>query len=66
MTLDKIQRPGYLASGTVTFGTGGTAEWFLDQTGQLALDNLKGSEPDRQDQQDFVAELRKILGGARA
>lgn len=66
VTVSPIQRPGYLACGMVTFGTGGTAEWFLDQSGQLALDNLKGTEPDRQDQQEFVRELKKVLGGAGA
>ena len=66
VTVSPIQRPGYLACGMVTFGTGGTAEWFLDQSGQLALDNLKGPEPDRQDQQEFVRELKKVLGGAGA
>ena len=66
VTVSPIQRPGYLACGMVIFGTGGTAEWFLDQSGQLALDNLKGPEPDRQDQQEFVRELKKVLGGAGA
>lgn len=66
VTVSPIQRPGYLACGMVTFGTGGTAEWFLDQSGQLALDNLKGPEPDRQDQQEFVRELKKVLGGSGA
>ena len=66
VTVSPIQRPGYLACGMVTFGTGGTAEWFLDQSGQLALDNLKGPEPDRQDQQEFVRELKKVLGGVGA
>lgn len=65
VTVSPIQRPGYLACGMVTFGSGSTAEWFLDQSGQLALDNVKGADPDRQDQQEFVAELRKVLGGAR-
>lgn len=65
VTVSPIQRPGYLACGMVSFGSGSTAEWFLDQSGQLALDNVKGADPDRQDQQEFVAELRKVLGGAR-
>lgn len=66
VTVSPIQRPGYLACGMVTFGTGGTAEWFLEQSGQLSLGNLKGPEPDRQDQQEFVRELKKVLGGAGA
>ncbi len=61
VTLSPIQRPGYLASGTVTFGSGATAEWFLDQTGRLALDNANG-QPDQEDIREFQLELRKALG----
>ncbi len=61
VTLSPIQRPGYLASGTVTFGSGATAEWFLDQTGRLALDNASG-QPDQEDIREFQLELRKALG----
>ncbi len=61
VTLSPIQRPGYAASGTVTFGSGATAEWFLDQTGRLALDNANG-QPDQQDIREFQMELRKVFG----
>ncbi len=61
VTISPIQRPGYLACGTVTFGSGATAEWFLDQTGRLALDNATG-QPDQEDIREFQLELRKVLG----
>jgi len=61
VTVSPIQRPGYLASGSVTFGSGVTAEWFLDQTGRLALDNPSG-QPDQQDVREFQQELRKVFG----
>lgn len=61
VTVSPIQRPGFLASGSVTFGSGVTAEWFLDQTGRLGLDNASG-QPDREDIRDFQTELRKVFG----
>lgn len=61
VTISPIQRPGYMACGTVSFGSGATAEWFLDQTGRLALDNASG-QPDQQDIQEFQVELRKAFG----
>ena len=61
VTLSPIQRPGFLASGSVTFGSGVTAEWFLDQTGRIGLENASG-QPDREDIRDFQTELRKVFG----
>ncbi|MBC2596350.1 hypothetical protein H5P28_18945 [Ruficoccus amylovorans] len=37
VTLDKIQRPGAVLSGSVTFSDGKTMDWQLDQTGRLGL-----------------------------
>lgn len=62
VTLSPIQRPGFVASGTVKFGSGPTAEWYLDQTGRLALDKLEGGKPDQQDFMEFQMELRKAFG----
>ena len=56
----KLARPGALASGTVTFGSGATAEWILDQTGRLGLDKLVG-EPTEEDFQAFQTELKKLF-----
>jgi len=60
VTMSRIQRPGFLASGTVTFGSGASAEWFIDQTGRVGFDNLSG-KPDKQDIQDFQNELQKLF-----
>lgn len=58
--MSKIARPGAIASGTVKFGSGVTAEWILDQMGRLGLDNPSG-KPDQQDIQEFQVELQKLL-----
>ena len=62
VSLSPIQRPGYVASGSVSFGSGVTAEWFLDQTGRLGLDAVKGGKPDQQDIMEFQKELQKAFG----
>ncbi len=56
----KILRPGTLAGGTVKFGSGATAEWFIDQTGRPGLDNV-GGEPTQQDIMDFQKELQALF-----
>lgn len=58
--VSKIARPGAVASGTVKFGSGVTAEWILDQMGRLGLDNPSG-KPDQQDIQEFQVELQKAF-----
>ena len=58
--LSPIARPGAVASGTVTFGSGVTADWVLDRTGRIGLDNPTGS-PTQQDIQEFQMELQKLF-----
>ena len=60
--LSKIARPA-AASGTVTFGSGVTAEWIIDQMGRLGLDKASG-QPDQQDIREFQMELQKLFAGA--
>lgn len=62
VTVSPIQRPGYYATGTVKFGSGAEAEWFLDQSGRLGLDPTNGMKPDQQDIAEFQQELRKAFG----
>ncbi len=61
VTVSPIQRPGFVATGSVTFGSGVTADWLLDQTGRLGLDNASG-QPDEQDIREFQQELKKAFG----
>ena len=58
--LSPIARPGAVASGTVKFGSGVTADWVLDRTGRIGLDSPTGS-PTQQDIQDFQMELQKLF-----
>jgi len=62
VTRNKIVRPGALASGDVTFASGASAEWIVDQTGRPGLDKVKG-EPTEQDYRELMAELQKIFAG---
>ena len=59
--VNKIVRPGMAISGSVKFANGSTAEWYVDQTGRLGLDNLKGNNPGREDIEAFQIELQKIF-----
>ncbi len=57
-TVDGIVRPGFLASGKVTFSDGMKALWGIDQMGRLKLD---ADEPSYQvDDEDLIA-FQEIL-----
>jgi hypothetical protein len=62
--IDRITKPGAVASGTVVFSDGVKGSWMLDQAGRLALsfgqDDYKPSPSDVEAfQQLLTAELRK-------
>ncbi len=59
--VSKIVQPGTLVSGTVKFANGATADWYVDQTGRLGIDNLQGPQPGREDVEDFQRELQAKL-----
>ena len=63
--VDKLARPGAVASGKVTFSDGNAAEWYFDQTGRLGLvPQQAGYRPPPADLQQFQtaldAELSKL------
>jgi hypothetical protein len=58
--LSRLARPGAMAHGTVTFASGVTAEWLIDEMGRLGLDKVSG-QPTEQDIQEFQVELRKLF-----
>jgi len=58
--MNKIARPGAIASGSVNFGSGAKAEWILDSLGRVGLDKAQG-KPTPQDVQEFQMELQKLL-----
>ena len=61
--VDKVMRPGALASGMVTFSDGVTTQWQLDQFGRLAVTPKDDHKPSEEDllafQQQLQVELRK-------
>lgn len=61
VTVNKVNPPGILASGSVTFSSGSTADWYVDQTGRPGIGNLKGEQPTQQEAEEFMMELQKVL-----
>ena len=64
VTVDKVTRPGVMASGVATFSDGVDCPWYLDQFGRLGLmPKQEGYKPPDGDLEDFQkqldAELRK-------
>lgn len=60
LTLDTVTLPGAIASGSVTFSDGQTAQWYLDQMGRLGLaPKQKGYRPSPADVQAFQMQLQK-------
>ena len=61
--IDKIMRPGAVASGSVTFSDGVATQWQVDQLGRLAVTPKEGYQPSEEDliafQQQLQVELRK-------
>ena len=63
VTLDELQLPGTLISGKVSFPSGGTGSWFIDQAGRLGWSDLSG-KPTQYEMQDFQTQLMQMLQGA--
>ena len=60
--LDRIVRPGFMVSGSVTFSDGVSGKWALDQMGRLMLETpQKGYQPSPADVQAFQRELQAQL-----
>lgn len=59
--VSKLVRPGAALSGSVKFGSGSSADWYVDQYGRLGLENVKGGEPTETDLREFQEELRKAF-----
>lgn len=65
VSVDTVARPGALVSGSVLFGDGQTAAWYLDQMGRLGIaPKQPGYKPSAADlevfQQSLEAELSKL------
>ncbi len=60
--LDRVVRPGFAMSGSVTFSDGVSGKWALDQYGRLMLDTGQpGYKPSAPDVQAFQRELQMQL-----
>lgn len=61
VTIDQLQKPGTMISGSVTFSDGEKAAWYLDQMGRLGLDPDKvGYRPSETDVLAFQVELQRL------
>lgn len=62
LELDRLMRPGFMVSGSVTFSDGVSGKWALDQQGRLLLETpQKGYQPGPADVQAFQRELQVQL-----
>ena len=62
LELDRLMRPGFMVSGSVTFSDGVSGKWALDQQGRLLLETpQKGYQPGPADVQAFQSELQVQL-----
>ena len=60
--IDRITKPGAVASGTVVFSDGTSATWMVDQLGRLALDaGSPDYRPSEEDLKAFQMELQKAF-----
>ena len=60
--VDTITRPGALASGSVKFSDGQSAQWYLDQTGRFGMvPSQCGYRPSQEDLQQFQVLLDREL-----
>jgi hypothetical protein len=59
--VDKVMRPGALASGSVTFPDGVTTQWQLDQFGRLALTPKDDYKPSEENLMAFQEQLQVEL-----
>ena len=63
--ISKLARPGVALSGSVKFASGSTADWYIDATGRLGLENLTGEKPTPEDIREFQVELERAVSGGR-
>ncbi|MEX2580553.1 MAG: hypothetical protein WD342_15955 [Verrucomicrobiales bacterium] len=62
VTIDKIQRPGALVSGKVTFAGGKSSAWWLDQMGRLGMEpEEEGFQPTEDQMLAFQKELQVAI-----
>jgi len=61
VSIDEIAPPNAMLSGEVVFSDGARAEWFVDETGRLALNpEIQGYRPSQPDVMEFQRELQRL------
>jgi hypothetical protein len=63
INVSKLQRPGAMFSGDVTFKSGVKSEWHVDTMGRLGLNPIGDERPTEEDLQDFQKELQGAVQG---
>lgn len=62
VTVDQVQRPGAILSGSASFGDSGSMKWWLDQMGQLGVDpGESGFRPGPEQMMAFQRELQSVI-----
>ncbi len=64
LEMDKISKPGIMASGSAIFSDGVSAKWEIDQYGRIGL-QAEGHEnyrPSQEDVASFQEQLKNMLG----
>ena len=62
VTVSKVQQPGMAISGKVTFGGGNSADWWIDQMGQLGMKpDKEGFRPTEAEVMAFQKELQRVV-----
>ena len=62
VSVDAVQRPGAMLSGSATMGDGETLQWQIDQMGRLGLvPPREGYQPSEADLMAFQQELQTVL-----
>lgn len=62
--LNKVQRPGAMISGSVTFMSGVKGDWYVDQYGALGLSlHDETKQPTPEDMTDFQLTLQRQFSG---
>ncbi len=60
--VDKVIKPGVIVSGTARFSDNVTAEWYVDNMGQLGLNpSVENYQPNSADIQEFQKQLEAVL-----
>lgn len=63
VTLNKVQPPGAMLSGQVTFASGAQGDWYIDQFQRFGFTPKGDAEPTQEDMQEFQQELQRMLQG---